>query len=1471
LARKTGYDLWKEEQERLKSGEQFPAFVRQPKLNRVPSEKQSKAYRWEKNMLGEVSGNSYNNKFKKLMKSVGMTDEEEQKRFKNWLDRKEMNDESDRNLDFHFQDKAKEQAKKQEKLRQERQEELAEKKAKQDRVDNVLGKFTKIDKKFGEFLGSDRNIEEEVKNIKNKKASETERFVGRTVNEATFGIPEQIAKKMGDEKTLEEYYSDRGFGEGGGKDTIADILGFLAPTSVAYKTIRAAGMGMKAGSKGLTKVGQLAKEGAIAGAGVSGVNVGAKELLNPDDQSWKDNLKQVGTEASIGAIADPALYGLGKGAGRIIEKLRGGKAPEIVAQEEGISVEQVMEIMNQPTRVQGMNNPIPQIPPLPKTEPKFGELDYGQTPEVGNDLDYLFAPKRNLKSEMDEALISFGQQGRNTPKARQSTPIASNSEKWHDEITSFNKWIDESGYDRNRMTKEGLEEAWSQFARYEDSIPLEQAIDLAYSGPDGVKGFNRSQQYAEPIQPREANLKELLQKDERVNRLARQLFGNRPQQQPKNPLDTVTGQPNVDELDEMLNLLGQGQPNQNQEYLDVLYRYLNDVESKGIEGKPKQDLIDEILKNGGLPPKLEVTQIGGDLQPTIKAGDNSLSEPLVKNGQGMEKIEPASLDMDGSLKRVQLPKSNTKVDDDFVSDSLINRSQSSETLKPVDAVKNPVLKTWHKFRESYFNHRQQLSLADGQVTKKALEKAKDEGNTEEVKKLTQRLKDVKKQGSQVEMANANEEVANQVVEGMLGKHFDTMQNTLKKGNVEIKDALHYQMAKNIDYIVKNVDPDYALPRGWSHNRIQEIITKNDNNPTLQEFSSQFKGYMDELRQFMVDSGIKSKEEVGLLAKNEHYVPMYRDQSYKDGNIDKSLRGKNSKTNALLNLYSLDGGNNFDYFKNPLESIADLTDYVVKQGYRNDTVKELSKLADLDVDGMFVKRVRKRGEANVIGMENGEEVYLQVHQDMKDIMDLANQVENGGTTTAKWLGGLTRLYAGLKTRTLPHQLVATPRDLVMGYINSDMGVKDTFRYLGEFAHAIKTMNADAKKVGAYFEGAYNTHTGGVENHHKMVDDFIKQNGGKMTRLELMKSGAKKTKNALDKTVFLPARVLGQMSDSIPRNIEVRNVERQYADRIKKAEDELASLPPETDFEPEELMNKRQELMNLVQELPNQMKREMTYKGRDMMNYQRTGRSNFIRKFVKPYIIFANTTTQSKDKFFRQLKKDPLNTLGKVGVVTSPLIAAQQVAYHSADEETKQTMDQAPDYVKNYYWMFPQDNGSVTLVPKPHEAVPIISAFEGMFGKNKYQSGSDFNAYAQSIVKEFTPYQLGGIAQGLVPDRYGEMGVENMALPSMATTPFANTIVNDKTNFNRKPVSYGAKYGQDEASKYTSPLAKSIAGDNPNADRLEYLIGDLLGDYGRSAISTSNSEDPVMNLLKSLTFGKLNRDFYRDKEKEELYNK
>jgi hypothetical protein len=179
---------------------------------------------------------------------------------------------------------------------------------------------------------------EAVQNYLNRDTSkafdELARGSNRAVDSASFGAMSNLDKKVLDRNPY--YNSQREWGEGKGTDMITSGLGYLVPGVGVYKALNATKAGKTLtnfGNAGLKqRLASEAGKGAIAGGAMSGAEIGIREGLNPEDTNFKDNLTHLGLGVGLGAVADPALYGVGQAALRGLSRFAKGDVPTFTGQ-----------------------------------------------------------------------------------------------------------------------------------------------------------------------------------------------------------------------------------------------------------------------------------------------------------------------------------------------------------------------------------------------------------------------------------------------------------------------------------------------------------------------------------------------------------------------------------------------------------------------------------------------------------------------------------------------------------------------------------------------------------------------------------------------------------------------------------------------------------------------------------------------------------------------------------------------------------------------------------------------------------------------------------------------------------------------------------------------------------------------------------------------------------------------------------
>jgi hypothetical protein len=399
--------------------------------------------------------------------------------------------------------------------------------------------------------------------------------------------------------------------------------------------------------------------------------------------------------------------------------------------------------------------------------------------------------------------------------------------------------------------------------------------------------------------------------------------------------------------------------------------------------------------------------------------------------------------------------------------------------------------------------------------------------------------------------------------------------------------------------------------------------------------------------------------------------------------------------------------------------------------------------------------------------------------------------------------------------------------------------------------------------------------------EMAEQFVNANRAKGGKDEIVRSEAKVKK--LFKNIwklnldYHVGEQLGNFGDSAPRVAAMRQVEKEFAPAIKELEGKIAGATD--DFT-------KQTLTAELNDLKTQFQREKIFRARDVINYSRRGKSKAAKAF-KQYWNFANTATQSVDRYFRQVRKKPVQTILKTAAVSAPMIGAQELWYHNSSDEDKKIYDDSPDFLKNTMYLFVV-NGHRIMLPKPFEVALVTSPIEGALNlSHKYDEES-----ASKKIRD-------GVVQGLreiVPLDIGDLLTMNFSAPSVVQ-PVMEVKANQK-NFNGKPISYYDRYkssdgkthflledgvkASDVASKYTSPTAVKLGelvGANP--DYIQHLIGGYGGDTGKNALAAldeilkpssdraktvTQNMNPLQDFFNSKKGNWLFRDTYTEKDKD-----
>jgi hypothetical protein len=794
---------------------------------------------------------------------------------------------------------------------------------------------------------------------------------------------------------------------------------------------------------------------------------------------------------------------------------------------------------------------------------------------------------------------------------------------------------------------------------------------------------------------------------------------------------------------------------------------------------------------------------------------------------------------------------------------MVNVADAPESQTVIQSVKNPVRRVIDRAYELYANRTHSAKVADRELIKKQFDKAKAEGNTEKMKYWNDELKRVKKEGSDFDKALQNESASAQKAKSFLDKHFDNLQKSLgrKANDKDMAKALEYQMAKNLLWIKDNVTTDYKLPQGWTWERLASI--EGAGKGKYDGFTDAFRNLTQEWRDTMLDYGMITREAHEALSQNPYYVPMFRDTAHRMDNIDLGNTlgsNTNKRSSDSFILFDLKEGDVNSFYKNPLESVVENSFTLFRNAMKNDTAQQAYRLAQLDTDGSVAKVITKEQYEKNGGLEvniNGEKKYVRLQDDLMKVLK-----ENEAGLDLNKLAEVTSLFARLKTSSFEYQSAAIPRDLTQGYVTSQIG--NPFRYAKELATAVKRKNA--KEAGAVFDRAYSDATMNLDPK-KITKEYQKQFKNVSV---LDKNNVKEAGNFLLKIAKLPlkpAQKLGQFTDEIVREVEVnattQRFMKKYGEEMQAAQSRLDEINTRLaqseglpDFDPrlqgiDTLQQEKTQLEDYLRKMNQDLRREQTFRGRDVMNYSRMGRAKTVQE-IRKYIIFANTTTQSKDKIIRSFVERPVQTSLKAAGVVAPFVGLHHLNQQYMSREDRELYEETPDYVKQFNYVYVND-GKVLAVPKLHELALIVNPMESIL------ADEPLNEDMRLAVKEAVPLQIGTFAQGLVPEADGTLDIsDNVQLPTFVGSPIVDMKTNEKSGFNGNPISFQDAYRNEDVqpNDWTLDIMKNLGLGGSRADYAEYAIrqygGDLgkYGLYGMEYLMEPSNQDKLDMLLENL---------------------
>lgn len=234
----------------------------------------------------------------------------------------------------------------------------------------------------------------------------------------------------------------------------------------------------------------------------------------------------------------------------------------------------------------------------------------------------------------------------------------------------------------------------------------------------------------------------------------------------------------------------------------------------------------------------------------------------------------------------------------------------------------------------------------------------------------------------------------------------------------------------------------------------------------------------------------------------------------------------------------------------------------------------------------------------------------------------------------------------------------------------------------------------------------------------------------------------------------------------------------------------------------------------------------------VNFARGGN---VTKSIDPFVPYLNAGVQGLDKFFRQFKDKPLQTLAKGGVaITIPevglyLINKDNPDYQALDNRTKDT-----------YFLIPKDDGTFTKIPKSRELGVLFGSLFQRLARASKGDKEAFKGYGNTVATNFSPTNP----------------VENNIF-----SPLIYNIPTNKDFAGRAIVPLGMQ--MDQRSKYlqydekTTEIAKAIGkfaadstgGEGLSPKQIDYIIKSYTGVIGQIGIPAATLNGDPSKVISS----------------------
>ncbi len=131
----------------------------------------------------------------------------------------------------------------------------------------------------------------------------------------------------------------------------------------------------------------------------------------------------------------------------------------------------------------------------------------------------------------------------------------------------------------------------------------------------------------------------------------------------------------------------------------------------------------------------------------------------------------------------------------------------------------------------------------------------------------------------------------------------------------------------------------------------------------------------------------------------------------------------------------------------------------------------------------------------------------------------------------------------------------------------------------------------------------------------------------------------------------------------------------------------------------------------------------------VNFARGGN---VSKSIEPVVPYFNASVQGLDKFFRQVKHNPVQTLVKSGIaITAPEVALYLI---NKDNPDYQALD---NRTKDTYFLIPKGDGTFIKIPKSRELGVLFGSLFTRLARASEGDEKAFKGYGNALATGFAP--------------------------------------------------------------------------------------------------------------------------------------